>query len=200
MWYDSIEKIIYINLDEATDRREHIENQLSNVPKEKVLRFNAIKEDWGAIGCTKSHIACLQLAIENGWKNVLIIEDDAIFHNKDIGEPLLKSVIKNSYDVILLGGSFVQYDPVTYRLSTAQTTTAYLVSSHYYSRLLANFEEGLSLLLSTGDYTQFTIDQFWKPLMLVDQWFVIYPCLIIQKPGYSYIEKRDVDYREYFIG
>jgi glycosyl transferase, family 25 len=199
MWYDDIEKIIYINLDEATERREHIENQFLDIPKEKIIRFSAIKDSWGVIGCTKSHIECLKMAIENGWKNVLILEDDAMFHNKEIGEPLLKSVIKDSYDVILLGGSFVQYDPNTYRLTSAQTTTAYLVGSHYYSQLLANFEEGLSLLLITGDYTQFTIDQFWKRMMVVDRWFVIYPCFVIQKPGYSYIENRDVDYREYFI-
>ena len=200
MWYDDIEKIIYINLDEATERRTQIETELADIPKEKVLRFSAIKEDWGAIGCTKSHIACLKMAIENSWKNVLIMEDDSTFQNRETGEPLFKSVIKDSYDVILLGGSFVQYDPNTYRLTSAQTTTAYLVSEHYYSQLLANFEEGLSLFLTTGDYTQFTIDQFWKRLMIVDRWFIIYPCLIIQRPGYSYIENRDVDYREYFIG
>ena len=199
MWHDDIEKIIYINLEEAIERREHIENELADVPKEKILRFNAIKEDWGAIGCTKSHIACLKLAIKHGWENVLIMEDDATFQNRETGEKLLRSVIKNPYDVIVLGGSFIQYDPITYRLSTAQTTTAYLVASHYYSSLLANFEEGLSLLLSTGEYEQFTIDQYWKRLIPVDNWFIIYPCLIIQKPGYSYIENRVVDYREYFM-
>lgn len=200
MWHDEIEKIIYINLEEAVERRKHIENELADVPKEKVIRFNAIKDSWGAIGCTRSHIACLQLAIENGWKNVIIMEDDATFQNKEVGESILRSVIKNPYDVIVLGGSFIQYYPNTYRLITAQTTTAYLVADHYYSTLLANFEEGLSFLLSCGDYGEFAIDQFWKRLMLVDRWFIIYPCLIIQKPGYSYIENREVDYREYFIG
>lgn len=200
MWHEPIEKIIYINLDEATERRSQIEAELADVPIEKVFRFSAIKEEWGAIGCTKSHIACLQLAIENKWENVLILEDDASFQNRETGEQLVGSVIKGLYDVIVLGGSFIQYDPATYRLSSIQTTTGYIVGSHYYAQLLANFEEGLVHLLETSEYEQFAIDQFWKRLMPVDRWFIIYPCLIVQRPGYSFIAKFDVDYREYFIG
>lgn len=199
MWHESIEKIIYINLDEAMDRRTHIERELADVPIEKVLRFSAIKEDWGAIGCTKSHIACIRLAIENGWKNICILEDDATFQNKETGEPLLGFVIQNPYDMIVLGGSFIQWDPATYRLSSIQTTTAYIVASHYYGTLLVNFEEGLSSLLISGDYGQYAIDQYWKRLILCDCWFVIYPCLVIQRPGYSYIERTHVDYRGYFM-
>jgi len=200
MWHDPIDKIIYINLDEATERRTQIETELADIPKEKILRFPAIKEDWGAIGCTKSHIACLQLAIDNGWKNVLIMEDDAAFQNKETGEPLFRSVIQNPYDVIVLGGSFIQWDHTTNRVSSIHTTTAYLVASHYYRTLLDNFQEGLYYLLATGEYGQFAIDQYWKRLIQRDCWFVIYPCLVIQRPGYSFIEKRDVDYREYFMG
>lgn len=199
MWYNSIDKIVYINLDEATERRTYIETELAEIPKEKVLRFSAIKDDWGAIGCTRSHIECLKLAIENGWANIMILEDDAAFQNKETGEPLLVSVIQNPYDVVVLGGSFIQYDPMSYRLSSIQTTTAYIVASHYYTRLLANFEEGLSLLLANRDYGSYAIDQYWKRLMSIDRWFIIYPCLVIQRPGYSYIEKCDVDYRQYFV-
>lgn len=200
MWYDSIDKIVYINLDEAIERRTHIETELAEIPKEKVHRFSAIKDDWGAIGCTRSHIACLKLAIENGWENIMILEDDATFQNKETGEPLLVSVIKGLYDVVVLGGSFIQYDPATFRVSSIQTTTGYIVSSKYYSTLLANFEEGLACLLETRDCRSYAIDQYWKRLMCIDRWFIIYPCLVVQRPGYSYIENRNVDYRAYFIG
>jgi len=66
-------------LEERKDRRKSCEDLLNKIfEKDKIIRFNAIKDNNGAIGCTKSHIECLKLAIENEWDNVLIVEDDII--------------------------------------------------------------------------------------------------------------------------
>ena len=67
-----IEHVVYINLDHRTDRRQHMEKEVSIFPSERVTRFSAIKHDYGAIGCTRSHIAVLEMAISSDWKNVLI--------------------------------------------------------------------------------------------------------------------------------
>ena len=40
--WDFIDKIIYINLDESKDRRYEIEETLSTLPQNKIIRFSAI--------------------------------------------------------------------------------------------------------------------------------------------------------------
>jgi len=52
---------LYINLHERTDRKEHVEKELEkmNIQGERV---EAIRNDVGAIGCSLSHIKCLEIA------------------------------------------------------------------------------------------------------------------------------------------
>src|SRR3990172_10356543 len=73
-----IEKVIYINLDNRTDRRKEIEHELSvfSIPFQ---RFPAIKTAVGCVGCTQSHLQILKNAKQNNYKNVLILEDDFMF-------------------------------------------------------------------------------------------------------------------------
>lgn len=78
---DRVDHIIYINLDHRADRRAEFEAQLArlNIPSEKVTRFSAIKHSYSPAGCNLSHASVLRLAHQNGYKNVLIFEDDFNF-------------------------------------------------------------------------------------------------------------------------
>ena len=144
-----IDKVVYINLEHRTDRKEQIESELHKYfPSEKIQRFNAIKHQHGGIGCTQSHIAILEMAIKENWNNVLIVEDDAIWSKFDQGYAKLQELIKKPYDVITLGTVYAKYTP-EFKLLSGQTTTAYVVQQHYYSVLLQNFKEGLHGFLST---------------------------------------------------
>jgi glycosyl transferase family 25 len=193
--FEFIEKVVYINLDSRTDRRLQIEAELAVFPSDKVLRFSAIKEENGNHGCSKSHIAVLEMAITQNWSNVLIIEDDAKWHKFEIGYAILERLIKEKYDVISLGGIGGRIDLESFRAINFQTTTAYLVSNHYYNTLLNNFKEGLEILLASNTYHSIgCIDQHWKLLHNKDKWFRIYPHLLYQQKGYSDIIKRVVDY------
>jgi GR25 family glycosyltransferase involved in LPS biosynthesis len=66
--YDNIDvnglfeiKGFYINLDHRKDRKHHIENQLKQLQMTgNITRFNAIKNANGRIGCSLSHLKCLQ--------------------------------------------------------------------------------------------------------------------------------------------
>ena len=197
---DTIQRVMYINLDERVDRKLQIQRELLQIfPATKIERFAAIKNaSAGGVGCTQSHIAVLELAKKNGWSNVLIVEDDFVWANTTTGLPILAELCKQSYDVILLSGSYVDCDPSTYRLSSAQTTTAYLVSAEYYDTLLTNYKEGLAQLQKTGIYHKYALDQYWKRLQPVGRWFCVRPLLGLQRPGFSDIEGRVVDYSRYF--
>ena len=194
--FEFIEKVVYINLDHRTDRKEQITEVLKDIPSEKIMRFNAIKHQHGGIGCTSSHIAVLEMAIKEGWKNVLVIEDDAMWSNFEIGYPILEQLVQQSYDVIVLGAVFAKH--TNYKLKSCQTTTAYIVNQSYYSTLLQNFKDGLQGFLSTGQYHNYALDQYWKRIQPLHNWYAVLPSLLIQRPGYSDIEKAVIDNGKYF--
>lgn len=208
--WDFIDKVIYINLEDRVDRRRQIESELSVFPKDRVIRFNAIKDTNGHLGCSKSHVECLKLAIKNNWKNVLIVEDDAMWYNYHKGYYTLKNIIKNNpnFDVITFGNSHPKFDRESFKLYEGACTSSYLVNNQYYSTLIANFEEGLRNLEKVKDFNNkkdikkienlYAIDQYWKLLQKKDNWFIVNPALMIQRPSKSSILKSYVDYKEVF--
>jgi glycosyl transferase family 25 len=196
--FEFVEKIVYINLEHRTDRKAQIEDVLKDV-SDKVIRFNAIKEEHGGIGCTKSHIAVLEMAIREGWKNYLVVEDDAVWNKFDTGYPILEKLAQTSYDVIVLGAVVQRIDRKTYKLYSGHTTTSYMVHSKYYRALLKNFKDGLDGFLTTGNYHAFAIDQYWKKLQPFDDWYCVAPSLLIQREGFSDIENRVLNNGVYFI-
>jgi glycosyl transferase family 25 len=191
---DQIEKVIYINLSHRQDRKIQIERQLSVFPQYKVMRFDAIYEkDRGHLGCSKSHIAVLEMAIANNWKNCLVVEDDMIWNNFETGTKLLGELSQRNPDVIVLGGGAIKYNITTYKLNKCTCTTAYLVFNHYYQTLLSNFKEGADLLEKNYDqHVHNAIDQYWHTLQKRDSWFIVYPVLCLQRGGYSDINKQSV--------
>ena len=196
--WDFVDKVMYINLDKRTDRRKHMEEMIKNFDDdEKVIRFSAIEDSPGAIGCTKSHIAVLKMAIANKWKNVLILEDDAQWNKFNNGYNKLKTLSSRDYDVIMLGGTFqtLQDD----RVIKAKSAVAYLVNGHYMEKLLKNFEEGLTKLQENPNQVElYGCDTYWNKLQQTDCWYAINPCMIYQIPGVSDLENRFVDNSTHF--
>lgn len=199
MW-DFIDKVVYINLAKRTDRRIHME-EFTKPFGNKVIRFEAIEDKVGLIGCCKSHLEVFRLAKENNWKNILILEDDAEWNRIETGYKTLERLVSVPYDVIMLGGTFVNHDPVTLKLYGCKTASAYIVNNHYYDVLINNFQESLELLI-TNDWNDgmYAHDSYWNIIQSRDNWFIVHPCLVYQKPGYSDICSNGmiVDYRSLF--
>ena len=199
--WDFVDKILYINLDHRTDRRKRMEEILSVVPDQsKIIRVPAIEFSPGSMGCTMSHIKALSMAIQNNWKNVLILEDDAEWNNYSRGYANLVKLIERypDYDVISLGNTFTKFDRTTSRLFQAQSACSYLVAGHYYQKLFQNFTKGLELYVEKQVCSKYCIDVYWGSLMEEDKWYVVNPCFVVQRPGLSDIEKGDTNYLAYF--
>lgn len=202
LMFEFIDRVVFINLDERKDRLAHIEPELRKVfPAEKIVRFPAIKDRHGGVGCSKSHLAVLRMAHDAGWKNVLVVEDDLVWQNIETSGRLLTRIATSveGYDAIVLAGTYVSYNPETYRLAECQSGTAYLVNGSYLPRLIAHFEDGLERLQRTRLYKRYALDQYWKVLQATDRWYVIQPCLANQLPGYSDIDRAFSDSRGYFV-
>jgi len=192
--FNFIEKVIYINLLKRNDRRVAVEQQLHlYFPANKIVRFNAIYHEKGFIGCTQSHIGVLQMAINNKWKNCLIVEDDIEWIKGNDFEKthmLFNELVKKSFDAIVLNSNNDRrYNNKTYKLNGSTSTGAYFVKQDYYNKLISNYKEGLNLLLQNIKNHEYRIDQFWQRLHKTDNWYILVPSLCNQKDGYSDVNK-----------
>jgi glycosyl transferase family 25 len=197
----------YINLEHRTDRNQHVIEQLTNLGLPKFERFNAIKTQNGAIGCSMSHLKILQNALDNNYNHVLIMEDDITFLNPEVFKENFNTFLKNqgnNWDVILFAGNNVgpydKIDDVCIKVKQCQTTTGYLVNGHYLKRLVNNVKMGLTNLLNKPDKKiLYAIDKFWFVLQGMDRWFLIVPPTVIQREDYSDIEKRKTNYQNLML-
>lgn len=197
-----ISNAFYINLEHRTDRKKHVEEQLNNIGITNASRFNAIKMENGAIGCSMSHLKLLQDAHKNNLDHILIVEDDITFLNPELFKNQLNKFFElhnNKWDVVLLAGNnippYVQVDDTCVKVSSCQTTTGYLVNGHYIKVLLQNVKMGLTHLLNKPDQAnKFAIDKFWFILQRESNWFLIIPLTVVQRDDYSDIEKKQVNY------
>jgi glycosyl transferase family 25 len=196
----NIEHAFYINLESRVDRKIHVEQQFSNIGI-AATRFNAIKLTNGAIGCSMSHLKCLELAKQNNWEHVLIVEDDIHFLNPDLFKNQLNKFLKNhsNFDVVLIAGNnmppYQKIDDSCVKVYRCQTTTGYIVQRHYYDTMITNIKEGIQKLMKNPEHhVQYAIDKYWFRLQEKDNWFLITPLTVTQREDYSDIEKRHTNY------
>jgi glycosyl transferase family 25 len=223
-WYDSIDQFVYINLDHRTDRNASIIKEMARmkIPVTKFQRLSAVRNDRGAIGCTFSHIKCLQLAIEKKWKNIAILEDDFIFIDsaEKVEEGVryfFEKVVPKVPDwtvVNLSRGASQQMeyvdaetfkpmgtnsssgtpDSLLYKANAISSASCYIVNHTFFQTLLNNFREGLVGLMKTYDKPTYACDMYWFPLQKNTNWYIFNPSLGYQYESYSDIEQRVVDY------
>jgi len=203
---EDITNCFYINLEHRTDRKEHVEKELKTIGLTG-QRFNAIKMDNGAIGCSMSHLKLLQEAIKNNLDHILIVEDDIKFLNPELFKSQFNKFIKNhgnNWDVILLAGNnmppYQNIDDTCIKVSRCQTTTGYLVNGHYLKILCTNIKMGLTNLLNKPDEpNKYAIDKFWFILQNNSRWFLITPPTVVQREDYSDIEKKVTNYEKIMV-
>lgn len=109
-----IDRIYCINLDRRRDRWEKVEKHFFD-RELKVHRFSAVDGSSllgettyrsGVFGCFSSHINVLEDAISQGFKRIIILEDDAVLHPSFISQ--LEIAFENlpfDWKLCYLGGS-----------------------------------------------------------------------------------------------
>lgn len=205
--------IVYINMDHRTDRKKSILKELGKlkVKTEKIHRIAGVKDKYnnGVRGCTMSHIAALNLSIENNWKNVLILEDDCIFaKTKEEVEKYLSSffgVYKQKWDVFFLGGKIINYKDTKYchikRIIQSTLAHSYALNNHYFETLKDCLEKSLEEMkydFFAYQSNPYCVDLAWRPLQEDGRWFVCKGLVTQQKSSYSDIENRVKNNKYYF--
>ena len=193
-WLAAVNKILYLNLDRRTDRRQHTEAELDRIgiPADKRERFVAIEHKMGCYGATLSHIAMLRLAQARGYGLVLLMEDDI-----EISVPVeefhrrLDAFVARhgaDFDVCMLTAMVQSTQPHATdsdieHVRESSNAGAYLVSARFLPVLAACLQESAEPLLRTYDTGKFALDQYWKRLQKRTdvKWYVLRPQVAQQK-------------------
>jgi glycosyl transferase family 25 len=196
------DKILIINLKHRTDRKNKILQELNRFlfDTDKILFIDAVyNKENGALGCTASHIKCIQYAIKNNLDNILILEDDYNFcHNTELFNiELSKFLSFNSNWSALLLNISEHGPPINLKTNInnvyinlwSNTTAAYAVKKHIFKDLLNNFQNSLNS-------DKGPIDFHWNNLRIKYNWYVNKNILGYQRESYSDIENKIVKYRE----
>jgi GR25 family glycosyltransferase involved in LPS biosynthesis len=187
----NINKIIYINLKKRTDRKIQIETELNNFDL-SYERFEAIETNNGIVGCGFSHLNVLKLARDNGYENILILEDDFTFLvSKEEFERQLTDFfnLQINYDVCMLSYNLIRHITTPYncilKVLEVQTASGYIVNKKYYSKLIDLYEVAIPLLEQTGQHWIYANDQIWKQYQEKDNWYCFSTRIGKQISGYS---------------
>lgn len=192
---------LFINLASRTDRLEHIINEFNKfglTPE----RVDAVKMASGAIGCTLSHIKCLEIAKSRDLEHVFICEDDITFLNPDLLRENLTKFYNNKeiqWDILIISGNngqpFININDYCVRVLNCQAATGYVVKRHMYDTMLENFTTGLNKLLKEPtNKREYAVDMYWKLLQPKYFWYMIIPLTAVQYENYSDIENKNVNY------
>ena len=195
-----LDKILIINLKHREDRKNEILQELNKfqIEKDKIIFIEAVynKED-GALGCTASHIKCMEYALNNNLDNVLILEDDYDFckninlFNIELTKFLASNV---NWDVLLLNMS--EHGPPlnikthlndVYINLWSHSAAAYIMKKSIFKDRIINLRNSLNSGKGPHDF-------HWNNLRLKYDWYINKKILGYQRESYSDIEKNIVNY------
>lgn len=209
---NSIDAILYINLEHRKDRLENVLYQLNeslvskklNIPKNKIHRVEACFHKNGALGCAQSHVKALDMALKNGWNKIMIIEDDFAWKkNTEYIVNCLNNVdsIDLDWSVLLLTTNVKKVKIIKeekYNLQQvcdALTTCGYIIQlAENIKKLRDCFDNCAKNLKTGGNRLKWAIDVGWKTLQTKDKWYCFKGQLATQIPSYSDIMKKYCDY------
>jgi glycosyl transferase family 25 len=196
-WIRDIDLFIYINLEKRTDRKKNIIEEFKKlgIPSSKIVRFNAVQNKVGFMGCTHSHLKCVQAAISFGCKRICLFEDDFVL----VAKPeefhtcvnRMMDHVCNNFDVIYLAMTPIKLQKIQnlkteYRVLQALAMPAMIVNRNFLKTLKSIYQSALDEKKEHDLVTQrFQSSQ---------KWYGFYPPIARQRPGLSDIENRDVDY------
>ena len=205
-YLDFIDGVIYINLENRTDRKKLIEDEMSKIGVEKPNKISGVHiPQNGHKGCVQSHILALNMAQLNKWNNYLVFEDDAVLK---ISPNEFRMKVKNLYDylqknniewdVIVLGAVYCEKQDIPNtefsRITCASTSTSFIANKHYYKKLKDLFEDCNSKMSRDSwekkNWEANALDQRWKALQKTDKWFGFRDCPIKQREIWSSINTK----------
>lgn len=224
---NEIDGILVINMDSNAARYEAFKQATRDcLPECKVERVSAVvgrnvpgfaalpwftertgtrAKAWaGAAGCALSHRKCIETARSRGWRNVLIMEDDAVPCSPDAAAELLHTALTT------LKGGYMLYlghtrplphgtrqaavgDAELWRVDGVLATHAYIVTAGAYEELLSRMPTEKTVWPWMARYK--AVDVYYRDYVAASgrlPVFSVYPNIFLQAGGVSDITGKIV--------
>ena len=183
-------KVILINLDRRVDRLKDVTEELNNleINFERISAVDAVElgitpKD----ACRASHIKALEMA----EGNTLILEDDATFMPNFLENfTTFTENLPKLWDIIYLGAHIGTSEPVNNHMVRGLITS----STHAYCINPKRITEMLDMARNTTDH----IDVAYAKEHPRMKAYVAQPTLVKQKPSFSDLLLKDVDYLSWY--
>jgi GR25 family glycosyltransferase involved in LPS biosynthesis len=146
-------RIVYINLDSAKERREHMESQFAKYGITNYTRFSGLKANKSKhpklkateYGCIMSHLRIIQDFYTSGEDQLIIMEDDIDLLAVDNWDFTWKEVMDNipEYDILQLVRNRDYQDHAMLKVWDWEdkSTAAYLITREYAKKILEVYKK-----------------------------------------------------------
>jgi len=199
----------YINLKKEEQRNFLIKKELEKLFDNTII--NRIEGQISKVkghGCSLSHIQCIQEFLKTDNEYTIIFEDD--FQLELTPDNCLKAIeqaMKENANLFLLGYHSIlinleldKRNGYVCPFSNGQMACGYMVSREYAPILLDNFTNSCNMLGMTKNYEHYALDEYWKHIQKDNGVYACVPRMGKQRPCYSSIENKIVDYKGFCYG
>ena len=198
MGIDRLPAILVINLARRVDRMRHFEEEVVRLRINNVTRIEAVEHAIPILGCTRSHVACFRLMLDNGWPCMMVCEDDLRFTvGRDELDALVEAFLDDpTAEVACLAYSHREVERhslLFLRATATQTAACYIVKATIAQDLLELWEEGAARLAAGADRHTFGVDRIWERLQRSHVFLIPIVRAGRQEPGYSDIWQQYVE-------
>jgi glycosyl transferase family 25 len=179
---------LIINIESNTERRAQILEEVKKLDDITYEVTPAITHDNGSIGCTLSHLKCIEYAKQNDWEYVLILEDDTVFMGNvnEVFKKTFQEVCEYEWNLLYLGGLIrsksEKISDNLVHVIKSNTTHAYVIHKRFYD---------IALSIDTN----IAIDLSYRSLSYKHKMYMCNPMVAFQRPGWSSIQRAFVDYK-----
>jgi len=199
--------VYVINLDHRTDRWSNFIKGISQFNSINPIRYSAVKNTQGFVGCALSHINIIEMAKNKGLPYVIVMEDDTIIIDKDFDNNINKIIMTlsaNNYWDIFNGnpsccneknGQIVKLlnkDPNIISFEFGYTTNFIIYSSRIYDKIIG-FKNIYNNCINNRRIA--AIDVLLNDVKKCTH----LPYLTCQRSGYSDIEQKLISYDGYIL-
>ncbi len=191
-----------INLSSRADRLEDVQKTMKSCGIDNWIRVDAISHRNGALGCALSHKLALTKALECTEELIIIFEDDVVpdqLFNQKFFSKLLTEFSKNKKFAVMC----LAFASDSTGISVSEnlllddkivTAAAYVIKRKHVGVLQNAFSGSVDLLENGVVNSLAAIDIRWTLTQKRINFVRPNQPLFIQKPGWSNIENRNVDY------
>jgi len=182
--------VVYINLDSRTDKRIQIEAMLQSAGCYEYARIPGIVSDSPMLGFNQAQIN----AIEIVKAPALILEDDATLENLWALDEALNE-LPEDWDIMYLGANVVGTDLCSWPDPEVYSNHLRRVKQAWTTHAIAYSEKGLTFVAENFNPAAGQMYDDWLRCNIENlEAFIVYPMVSDQRPGYSDIWQRDVNY------